>query len=334
MEQLFSSDGRWVSAIAVGASAVCALQMAYFIKATFILAKNKVNDVPAKCKTEGGYKEPIIAFVFNGNGLSISGSPFSTKLAMYLRLAGVPHVIKEADFEKAPKGKVPYIEHAGSTFGDSQLIVRYIENTFDVAKMACDVVTKGAKAFVPFESLSAENQGLSDLVRYACEGELYWSLSSVRWAGQTGIGKSESMWHATRDLYFDKIPAFIRGIITAMIRVSVMRDAWGYGLSRHSPNDQYYLATRSLKSLSNILGAKDFFLGDFPAECDCTAFGALECLLDDSRWPNDLTTFMRTECPNLVQYVHRVRQRVFPDVAPSDARPASKDTALTPLPKL
>lgn len=333
MHHLISGEGKWVSVVAIGASALCLLQIAYFIKSTFILAKKNVTDVPQKCKKEDGYKEPVITYLFNGNGPTISGSPFSAKLAMYLRLAGIPHVVKEADFEKAPKSKVPYIEHAGSFFGDSQLIIRYMENTFDVSKMATKSSVKGTKAFVPFDSLSEENQGLSDMIRYACETELYWALSSVRWAGDQGIGKSESLWETTRAMYFDKIPAFIRGIITNMIRVNLMRDAWGYGLVRHSPNDQLFLATRSLKSLSSILGKKAYFLGDFPAECDCTAFGALECVLDDSCWPNDLTTYMRTECPNLVQYVQRVRQQVFPDVAPTDLRPSSRDTGLVPLPK-
>lgn len=319
---------QWTPIVAVVASVLCALQLVATIKSTFVVQKKHVSDVPKRCKTDDGYKEKVTAYVFVSRSISISGSPFSTKLTAYLRLAGIPHIVKEADFEKAPKNKVPYIDHAGSFFGDSQLIIRYLENTYDVSAMARAALKelKGAKkAFVPFDLLTPTQQGISDCVRLACETELYWALSGIRWAGDCGIGKKETLWEATKAAYFEMIPAFIRGIITAMIRVSVLRDAWGYGLIRHSPEDQLYLASRVVHSLSNLLGDKDFFLGDFPAECDCTAFGALECCLDDSRWPNPLTDMIRRDCPNLVNYVARFRKIVFPDVDPSALMPGSRE---------
>jgi glutathione S-transferase len=331
----FIADSKWTPYIAVGASALCVVQIVLSLKATFVVSKKKVDDVPKKCISADGYKEKLTAYVFNGETRSISGSPATTKLLAFLRFTGIPHDVKEAQFEKAPKNKVPYVKHAGSLFGDSQLIIRYVENTYDVAKMSAAAVKdlNGLnKAFVPFDNLSPTDQALSDSIRLTCETEVYWALCNCRWGGDIGLGNNEALWFATRDTYFGKIPAFIRYILTPMIRVSVLKDAWGYGLIRHSPADQLYLASRAVRSLSNLLGEKTFFLGDFPSECDCAALGALECILDDSRWPNPLTDLIRREYPNLEAYVARVRQFVFSDVDPSASRPGSR-AGVTPVAK-
>ena len=327
-------ESKWTPYIAVVATIFCFIQFFFFLRSTFVPPKRKFGDVPKKCNKTDGYKENVIAYVFDGKAVSVSGSPFSTKLTAFLRLTDIPHTIKEADFEKAPKGKVPYIEHAGSFFGDSQLIIRYLENTYDIAKMsvgAVKLLSGVKKPFVPFNKLTSTDQALSDAIRLTCEGELYWAINSVRWCGEVGIGKKESLWDATNALYFTAIPAFIRPALTAMIRTGTMKDAWSQGLARHSPADQLYLATRAAKSLSVLLGDKQFFLGDFPAECDCIAFSTLDCLLDDSRWPNPLTVWVRQECPNLVQYVARFRSMVFADMVPGDVRPPSRETG-TPIP--
>lgn len=329
-----SFDTKVISAVAVGAITLCLLQASYFIKSTFFVPNKHVADVPCKCRSEDGYKESVTAYVFDGPGAGISGSQFSTKLAMYLRLAGIPHKIKLAQFEKAPKGKTPYIEHDGATFGDTQLIIRYLENTFDLSKMAANVAKENGTthAFVPFYALAPQDQAMSDLIRLMCEGELYWAAGLIRWGGEFGIGQDEKHWRTTCEMYFKMIPAFIRGILTSMIRVSFLRDAWGQGLVRHSPNDQLYLAQRALKSLSTILGKKMFLLGESPSECDCCAFGCLEACLEDALWPSALSEYVRNECPNLVEYVTRVRALAFPDVLPSDLRPASKESCI-PYPR-
>lgn len=275
--------------------------------------------------------EPVAVYVFRGSGLTVSSSPFSTKIISYLRLAGIPHNVYVADPMKAPKKKVPYIVHDGNTIGDSQLIIRYLENTFNVAEMAKQIVsckeypTLVTKPFVAFADLSSGDQAISDMVRLLCEQELYWGLVSCRWFGTQGVGKSESLWTNTVANYFTDIPSFIRGPLTSLIRASVWHDAWGHGLVRHSPDDQIYLLKRALKALNTTIGTKRFVLGDFPAECDCISFGTLQPLLDDSKWPNEITLYIRAECKNLVRYMTSIREELFIDMAPGALLPPSKN---------
>ena len=119
-----------------------------------------------------------------------------------------------------------------------------------------------------------------------------------------------------------------------MIRVNVLRDAWGQGLVRHSPADQLYLAKRAIRSLSSLLDKQTFFLGESPAECDCIAFGVLDCCLDDSRWPNDITHYIKHECVNLVDFVARIRKFVYADTKVTDAFPIGLRVSGQAFPKL
>src|SRR5437868_4914721 len=52
-----------------------------------------------------------------------SMSPFCIKLECWLRMAELPYTTHPADFRKAPKGKVPFVEIDGAYVGDSQLII-------------------------------------------------------------------------------------------------------------------------------------------------------------------------------------------------------------------
>ena len=331
------TDSKWTTAIAVGITALCVVPLACFVRSTFVIPKTKVKDVPTTCKKEDGYDEIVTVYVVGGKSKAISPSPFTTKLVTYLRLTGIPHIIKEADFSRAPKGKAPYIEHAGATLGDTQLVIRYFENVFDITRMsmgALQYLPELSQAFVPFSRLSRDEQAHSDAVRLLCEGEIYWAITCMRWGGDIGLSGSESAWVATRDSLFSDIPTFLlRSLISSSIRVVMVRNAWGQGLLRHSPADQLYLAQRAIKCLSTLLHDKSYFLGDFMTECDCTAFGTIDCLLDPHYGDNPLLSYIQKDCSNLIAYHQRIRNTVFPDVQPEDCRPPSREFG-APLPKL
>lgn len=315
-------------------SILCGLligQTLHLINKTFHLPKHKPGNVVSVGKATC-ISEPVAVYVFRGSGQTVSSSPFSTKIISYMRLAGIPHIVHLADPMKAPKKKVPYIVHDGNTIGDSQLIIRYLENTFNVRPMAKQIETSkeygtlliSGNPFVPFDDLSPENRATSDMVRLLCEQELYWGLVSCRWFGEQGIGKSEILWKNTIKSYFMDIPAFIRPTLTSMIRASLWQDAWGQGLVRHSPDDQIYLTKRALSALNITIGDKRFVLGAFPAECDCIVFGTLQSLLDDSNWPNVITEFIKEDCKNLVRYMITIRKDLFADMPPGTLLPPSR----------
>lgn len=264
---------------------------------------------------KGDSVNTVEAYVFGGDGRTVCFSPFSTKLLMYLRLTGIPHTTSTADVQKAPKSKVPYIHHGKNMLGDSQLIIRYLENSYEIKTSSSGVVEKYGlgQAFVPFTSLSPTQQAKVDAIRSICENDLYWAVMSCRWGGAAGMLKSEDYWSTTVTKLFPDIPAIIRSPIVRFIRTSVLRDAYGQGFCRHSAADQTYLAKRAIAALSVMLGNGPYFLGKAPSECDCIAFGTIDQLLADS-WPSELEVFIRQEVPNLVEYWDRLRSSIFSDL--------------------
>lgn len=298
-------------------------QSYYILKKTFSMPKKNPSNVCLK-GNKNLLNNILTVYVFKGSGSTISSSPFTTKILTFLRLCGIPHNVKEADMQKAPKGKVPYLVHGENIVGDSQLMIRYLENTFDLNEMSKILFNSKeynnllTKQFIPFSNLTKQQQAQSDMIRLMCEGELYWGLVSIRWFGTQGIGRSEVLWKNTMKSYFSAIPAFIRPILCAMIRTQLFGDAWGQGLIRHSPDDQIYFIKRDLNALSTILSSNNnkFMLGDFPTEVDCIVFGTIEPLSDDSLWPNEISNFIKTSCPNLIQYCKNLRNNLFMDMTP------------------
>ena len=139
-------------------------QVYFFIKNTFFFPLKKAKDVLQQCENDSCV-EPIHLHVFPGIYPAVSISPFSSKIVLYCRLAGVPYTVSEAHskMDSMSKGKVPFAFHAGRIIEDSQLIIRYLENTFDVPSMANEVPAtfrSKSKPFVCYDMLD-DNQKVS-----------------------------------------------------------------------------------------------------------------------------------------------------------------------------
>lgn len=51
------------------------------------------------------------------------------KVETYLRMAGLPYEVVEANPLQGPKGKLPFIEEDGRRIADSRFIVEYLKQT-------------------------------------------------------------------------------------------------------------------------------------------------------------------------------------------------------------
>ncbi len=144
---------------------VVAAQFYFFIKNTFLFPLKKAKDEPLQCE-EDVCIEPIHLHVFPGSYPTVSLSLYSSKIVLYCRLAGIPYTVSEAHskMDSMSKGKVPFAVHAGKIIQDSQLIIRYLENTFDVASMAKKVPAmfqSKSKPFICYDLLD-EKQKVSE----------------------------------------------------------------------------------------------------------------------------------------------------------------------------
>jgi glutathione S-transferase len=220
-------------------------------------------------------------------------SPFCFKLECYLKMAGLPYTARMADFRKAPKGKVPFIEEDGVVLGDSQLIIEHLKrkhgDTLD-AKLSPEDVAKG------------------HLVRRVLEESTYWHIIQVRWVDEEG-------WRAYRP-YFDALfPPVVRNIVVPSIRRNVLKGSRIQGVGRHRPEEILEMGKADVSAVATLLGDKPFLLGDNPSSFDATVYAFIKSII---AFPVD-SPFRRYTLAqqNLVRYCERFEQRFMADKKPA-----------------
>ena len=217
-------------------------------------------------------------------------SPFVSKAEVLLKLSGLPFRNDTGGFNKAPKGKLPYIDDGGTIVADSTFIRWHLE----------------ARHGVDFDKgLSPEQKGIAWAAEKMCEDHLYWAIVDSRWMVEANFAKGPKH-------FFDKAPALMRPLIIAMVNRQVRRNLKGQGMGRHSRPDIERLAAADIDALARILGDKAWLMGPEPCGADATVWsfvaGAL-CPLFESP--------IRTAAEghaNLVAYSARGYQRWFPEL--------------------
>ncbi len=231
--------------------------------------------------------------VLYGSGPSFGlpdASPFVSKTEILLKMSGLPYRKAKANFSKAPKGKIPYIETDGKLLGDSTHIRLYLEQThganFDGA-------------------LISEEKAVAHAFQTMCEEHLYWAIVDARWMVKTNFENGPKK-------FFTDVPAPLRPFVVAMISRSVKRTLYGQGLGRHARADIEAFAKRDLDALSAFFGNKPFLMGTEPCGADASVWSSVASALSAH-----FTTPIRDHAEtlaNLVAYRDRGMRRWFPEL--------------------
>src|SRR5215510_15781373 len=136
-------------------------------------------------------------------------SPFVTKAEVLLKMAGVPYRTDTNGFNKAPKGKLPYIDDDGERIADSTFIRWHLERKYGID------LDRG---------LSAEQRAIGWAFEKMAEDQLYWTLVHARWVDDANFARGPKR-------FFRKVPAPARPVVVALIRRNVRGrlDAHGMG---------------------------------------------------------------------------------------------------------
>ncbi len=193
----------------------------------------------------------MIALFSFGPGFGLPDpSPFVSKAEILLKMAGLPYVADTSGFNKAPKGKLSYIDDAETVVADSTLIRRHI----------------GRKYGFDFDKgLSATQKGIAWAAEKMCEEHLYWAIVDSRWMVDANFAKGPKK-------FFDRAPAPIRPLVIAMGRRHVRNSMKGHGMGRHSRAEIERLAIADLDALAGILGNKPWLTGAEPCGADATVW--------------------------------------------------------------
>lgn len=229
-------------------------------------------------------------------------SPFVVKAMVLLKMAGQPYEVNAKGFTKAPKGKLPFIDDAGTLVADSTCIRWHLERQYQVDFDA---------------GLSSEQRGVAWAVEKLLEDNLYWIALHSRWVDEGNFRKGP--WH-----FFQQVmPWPLRAIVPGLVRSKMRKSLQAQGMGRHSDAEREAIAVRGIQAVMAILGDKPYLMGDQPCSADAMVFASL--------WGALCPHFdgvMRSQAqqyPQAIAYVERMRQRYFPEMAePSKAAPVAR----------
>ena len=215
------------------------------------------------------------------------GSPFVMKAMLLLKFADLGFEEDRGGYGKAPKGKLPFIDDAGTIVADSTFIRRHIETRY---------------GFDFDAGLSPAEKGVAWAAEKMCEDHLYWAILDARWNDPANFAKGPAQ-------FFTGIPAPIRPLVTRIVRRKTASAAKAHGIGRHARADIEKLGIRDLEALSAMLGDKSCLMGETPCGADAAMFGMVAAALAPV-----FETPIRTAAeslPNLVAYRDRMRERYF-----------------------
>lgn len=216
-------------------------------------------------------------------------SPYTMKTAVQLRMAKLDFVVLQAMPAQSPKGQLPFIDDDGELVADSTFIRLHLE-----WKYGFDLDT----------GLDARQRADAWAIERMVENHFGWTAAWPRYFMEDNFQRGPAR-------FFDQLPEERRpGMLEAM-RSRVATNFRAVGITRHEPDEIEWLGTRSLQSLSAILGEKPYLMGDEPSGVDAIAFAQLAGLLTphfDSPLRRQAEGFL-----NLSTYTDRMMARFYPD---------------------
>jgi glutathione S-transferase len=186
-----------------------------------------------------------------GYGLP-SVSPFSLKLELFLRAAGIDYSVSHA-MRNTPKRKAPFVLYNGEYIGDSQLIMERLTKDLLV------ILDQG---------LSEEQKSQGYLICRALEEGYYFCGMYANW-------QQDRNWAAYRDVLLADLPRWIRIPGAGFFRRRMIKALYLQGIGRHSYEEVQHFGVQYLQALETLIGAGPYLFGDMFTTYDCTVYGFL-----------------------------------------------------------
>lgn len=224
-------------------------------------------------------------------------SPFVGRVEAYLRLIRKPYIkLETRGLRENPRCKVPVANVQGIMVDDSTRIIETIKNTFHVT---ID------------DKLTPEQVAQGYLVQQLMLQSLYWVMLHQNFGTEEGRTRFPKV--------FTKMPMpdYVRFLVTRMIfrKVTIHLIGSGYGIIPHT--ELVKRGQSDVRTLSTILGKNKYILGTAePTSYDADVYPFVAMLFFDTHqssfpWVEEI----KKECPNMVDYVTRMREKLFPELS-------------------
>jgi glutathione S-transferase len=178
-------------------------------------------------------------------------------------MAEIPYATKSADARKAPKRKLPFIEHEGTAIADSSFAIDYLKK----------------KLGDPLDArLSVKDRAVGTAFKSMLEEHLYFAMLYYRW-------QEDAAWRTylpTMHAYGAElgVPRILRGPVLGTVRNQLKRDLQGQGMGRHSPEQVGEIGQTVIAAVADFIGDEPFLLGPEPTSFDATCYAFLATVMD------------------------------------------------------
>ena len=212
-------------------------------------------------------------------------SPFCLKIEMALDHLNLDfEIVHEANPQKAPKGKMPWLIVDGETIPDSELILDYLNRKTDGGL---------------FGDLTEQEEALGIAFTRLADDHLYWIMVASRWL--------DDDWFPTiKKDFFSFMPWPLKHIVPIVAQRQVRQTYHLHGLGRHSAEEQAYFARCDLQAIAAQVAAQGYIAGPRLTVYDFAVASLLAGLLDNK--PATWVTAIANEIPILREYAEKVQQ--------------------------
>ncbi|MBL8609462.1 MAG: glutathione S-transferase family protein [Myxococcales bacterium] len=219
-------------------------------------------------------------------------SPFCVKVETFLRLTKTEFVAKLGDPRKAPKGKLPYVDHDGTVIADSSAIVAHFN-----ARLG-DPLDQG---------LDTRDRAIAEAFRGMIEESLYFALLYERWSDPAGWRLLGPVFEGI--LGQAGVPSLLRGFVAERVRKKMIGILDAQGTGRHTKAEIDALAKKQVDAIADWLGGSTWFLGEAPRSIDATVYAFVQSILG-AHLDSAIQAHTRGH-QNLVAYVERIQAGYF-----------------------
>ncbi|CAJ0604907.1 unnamed protein product [Cylicocyclus nassatus] len=248
---------------------------------------------PRKSPLKEDWKSGVVyLYQFPRTKLVPSFSAPCLKVETWLRMAEIPYEnIPCLLSPRSKEGTLPFIEYEGVEYPDSSFIIRDLTKIMDV-KLEDHLHDEQKALSRAFEEMAHDSLAKShQIFRLENVSQLADMLP------QEVFGFFYPIW-----IYLFK-RKYVNNV-SSMLTWSAM--------GKHSREEQINIGSDDLRSISKFLGTKHYFTGFKPTRIDATLFAFLAQIVY-APYENEHLNVIKSECPNLIEYVERIKNRYWPD---------------------
>jgi len=243
-------------------------------------------------------KDIVYLYQFTRTPVLPSLSPYCLKVETWLRLAGLKYENVDHKMKyKSKKGQLPFIEINGEEIADSAIIIRELDQRYNVNLDAC---------------LSAEQRNVAHANISMIENHFAWVVKSFLTNSPDTLIQGLKL--DLKQIMASSFPAFLVNFIFKRKMKAAAKKVRAHGIGVHKPEEIEEFGHNDLKVLSDLLGDKSFFFGEEPTTLDVVAFANLaQVVFMDKDVSYSLRDWMLENCSNLQGFCVRMKEKAFPD---------------------